>query len=112
MDGQKLSINPANIHAQVYAQNAKGVMYVKVHFADLNLYINSFTVRPSPRYAEKGKLWVQPPKFAIYGKWVTVLEFVNGAALWSLIEEEIEREVDRYQRDNAMPDDLSLEIPP
>lgn len=109
MDGQ-IRINTSKIHGQVYKQNDKGVMYVKVHIPDLDLYINSITVRPSIKYADKGELWVQVPKFAIYGKWIAPLEFTNSSIFWQLIKDEVLRAVDVYRYESNIPDDRLVDL--
>jgi hypothetical protein len=114
MDEQSIRINPANIFGQVYKKNDKGVMYVKVYLPDLGLYINSITVRPSVNYAEKGVPWVQVPKFAVYTRWISPLEFTKVSPLWPLIHDEVLRAVDRYQHDgdDDIPEEFRIEIPP
>ena len=103
----KLDIS--DMSAEVYTQNAKGVYYVKVGFPKIGLWINSWTVRRSDKYPEKG-LWVQPPSFFM-GRWIKVLEFRNDSELFDLISDEILRAVDIYNREKNVPvdSDISLE---
>src|SRR5665213_1837832 len=104
MDGNRLNIDTSKIFADVYHQNDKGVYYAKVSFPDLGLYINSWTIRQSDKYPEKG-LWVQPPSFYMGKRWIKVLEFRNDSELFDLIREEILRAVDRWEHEKAIPDD-------
>jgi len=102
----KLEIDPTRITARVYKQSAKGVMYVKVDFPDLGMYINSFTVQQSQKYEG---LWVQPPKSCVYGKWITILEFSKTSPLWDLIQDAVLRAVDAYSHeklDDTVIDDV------
>ena len=92
----ELKIDPTRISARVYKKSAKGVMYVKVDFPDLGVYINSFTVQPSQKYEG---LWIQPPKSCVYGKWITIVEFSKISPLRELIDDAINRAVDDYQHE-------------
>lgn len=110
MDGQTLRINASEIHGEVYKHvPEKNWYWVKIHFPELKLYVNSIRVSPSIKYPNK-EMWVQPPKMPIYGRWITVMEFENGAPLWQLIHDEALRAVDLFQREQLTPDDLPIDI--
>ena len=111
MDGQYLRINTAEIHGEVYKHvPEKSWWYVKIHFPDLKLYVNSIRVSPSVKYPDK-ELLVQPPKMPIYTRWITIMEFESGAPLWQLMHDEALRAVERFQHDQLLtPDDLDIDI--
>lgn len=104
-------IDDSLIFAEVYHEIPVQEMYlVKVGFPDIGFYIGSMTVRPSPRYPEKG-LWVQPPKYQTNGKWISPLEFTKESPLWRLIESAARLAVDQYLLKNtrdALPNDEDI----
>lgn len=104
-----MQLDVSEVYAEVYAKNDKGVMYVKVSFPSIGLYINSITVQQSPKYPGKG-LWVQMPRIYI-GKWKHVIEFRNDSPLKDLIHDAVLRAVDQYLHDDLVPvdDDVARE---
>jgi hypothetical protein len=73
------------IEASAYAGSGDAC-YVKIHLKGLGFYVNSISVKPSPRYPEKG-LWVQLPKYNVGGKWISPIEMNGNSHLWKRIEE-------------------------
>lgn len=95
-----MQIDTNELEAEVYAENRdKKILYVKVHIPSLGVYINSCTVRPSPKY---GDLWFQMPAFLIGSKWVKPIEFEGASAFLDLIKEEVMRAVDWYVQDKKL----------
>jgi hypothetical protein len=90
-------VDESQITAKVYKE-LNGMYLVNVGFPDIGFYIGSITVRPSPKYPERG-LWVQPPKYQPKpgGKYVSPLEFPKDSAFWPIIEAAARRAVDEYQ---------------
>ena len=78
-----MELNDDTVHAEYYAHASEGVIYVKV--AIFGLYLNSITVKVSPKYPEKG-LWVQFPKYSVKGAWIAPIECNPNGGLWKLIE--------------------------
>ncbi len=89
-----MQVDETKIAVNVYAEN-NGVHYAKVTFQGIGLYINSFTVRVSPKYPEAG-LWVQEPKYNVNGKWVKPVEFNKNSHLWKLVEERCRQAAENY----------------
>jgi hypothetical protein len=58
--------------------------YVKVTFAGMGMFINSFSVQPSQ--FENQPLWVQPPKHRQRGGFVPTVDFDKSYPLWQIIE--------------------------
>jgi hypothetical protein len=115
-----MRIDETQITAKVYKQ--VGEMYlVNVGFPDIGFYIGSITVRPSPKYPERGP-WVQPPKYQAKGKWISPLEFSKDSTLWPLIETAAREAVSAYNNqdvivtaedvDNFDPEEAFKDIPP
>lgn len=98
-----LMFDISDMSAEVYAQSGD-VYFVKVNFPAMGMYINSWSVRPSPRYPEKG-LWVQSPGRMLGKRWLKFIEFKNDSRFFDLIKDEVLRAVDQYQRDK----DVSVE---
>lgn len=97
-----MQIDTTTISAEVYAANIdKNILYIKVYIPSLRMYINSCTVKPSPKY---GGLWFQMPKFLIGKKWVSPIEFVGDSAFQDLIKDEAMRAVDLYVQDKKLQD--------
>lgn len=96
-----MQLDMTDVTAQVYAFNSqKNIMYIKVHIPSLRMYINSCTVRPSPKY---NNLWFQMPSF-LAGKWVNPIEFSGDSFFLDLIRDEAMRAADSYIRDNKLND--------
>src|SRR5437868_14466623 len=111
MDGQILRINTAEIHGTVYKHVPdKGWWWVKIHMPDLKLYVNSIRVSPSVKHADRQELWVQPPKMPVYTRWITIMEFENGAPLWDLMRDEALRAVDRYEHERLTAEGLDINL--
>jgi hypothetical protein len=91
-----IQIDESQIEAEVYHKTANGVYLAKVYLPGAGMYINSITVRPSPRYPEKG-LWLQMP-YAYWGKQPKRhVEFRSNSKLKTLIEDAVWRAVDSFQ---------------
>lgn len=97
-----MQIDTTQITAEVYAENRdKKVLYVKVYIPSLLMYINSCTVRPSPKF---GNLWFQMPAFLVGSKWVNPIEFNGASEFQDLIKDEAMRAADRYIWDEKLQD--------
>ncbi len=95
-----LQIDESKIQAEVYAKSpTKDILYIKIAIPSLELYMNSFTVRPSPKF---DGLWFQTPAFLMGKRWVKPLEFRNGSRLLDLMQDEAMRAADRYIQDNKL----------
>ncbi len=98
----QLSLDTTAIKAEVYAYNTnKQIHFVKVTIPDLNLYINSITVRPSKK--EVGP-WFQMPAIFAGGKMIRPIELPKSSILYSIIRDLTMRAVVEYSQ--AMPEDL------
>ena len=97
-----MQIDTTEITAEVYATNKlKNILYVKIYIPSLRMYINSCTVRPSPKF---GGLWFQMPWFKIGGKDTYPVEFNGPSEFKSLMEDEAMRAADRYIWDKKLQD--------
>lgn len=101
MSHGNLVVDTTAITAEVYAQNDKGVYYVKVAIPSLAMYINSITVRQSTKFDE---LWVQMPAFRIGSRWTKPLEFRGDSQLLSIIKDTVLRAVDAFSHANKVTD--------
>lgn len=110
MSDTRIQIDTAEITAEIYHQNAKGVYYAKVSIPSIGIYINSITIRESPKYPEKG-LWLQWPVF-FTGGWIRPVEWSKASQLKILLEDAVWRALDDYNRDRLIvPDDIVLPDP-
>lgn len=101
-----MRIDEDSIEAKVYYSSADGGFhYVKFFFPTLGLYIDSFSVRESPKHPDKG-LWVQPPAIPNNGKFVKPMEFLKGSPLWPILEAKARAAVD--EKDTLFPTDEDL----
>lgn len=95
-----MQIDTSKLHAEVYAENRdKKILYVKVSVPSLRMYINSCTVRPSPKYND---LWFQMPAFLMGAKWVKPIEFNGASEFLDLIKDEAMRAADQYIQDKKL----------
>lgn len=100
MSDTRIQIDTAQIVAEIYTQNAKGVYYAKVSIPSVGLYVNSITIRDSPKYPEKG-LWLQWPAF-MAGSWIKPVEWSNDSQLKVLLEDAVWRALDAYNRERLI----------
>lgn len=112
-----LQIDDKNIEAEVYTETKNGTYFIKVHLIGEGIgsfYINSFTVRPSPRFPENGP-WLQWP-FTMFGrKKNNYIEFDGPSQLKDLIEDAIWRAIDVWNSNKPKapdPSDDNKEINP
>ena len=107
-----MQIDESFIESEVYTttkdRSGNDIYFVKVSFIDIGLYINSITVRKSPKHPDKG-LWVQPPKYP--PNWKQHLEFSGDSPFWKLIEEAALKAVDNYYSDDWTPTEEELNNP-
>lgn len=97
-----MQVDLGELQAQVYAENRdKKILYVKVSIPSLRMYINSCTVRPSPKFND---LWFQMPAFLMGSKWVSPIEFNGASAFLDLLKDEAMRAVDQYVTDQNLGD--------
>lgn len=73
----------SGVVSYVYVYTDLDIAFVKVEFPWLGLYINSITVRESPR--QPNKLWVQLPAFKTGKRWTKPLELRNDSQLKDII---------------------------
>lgn len=92
------------IEASAYAGSGEAC-YVKIHLKGLGLYINSISVKPSPRYPEKG-LWVQLPKYHVNGKWLSPIEMNGNSHLWRRIEESCRVAAETWRNNEQIESEL------
>lgn len=99
-----MMISEQDITAEVYHES-KGIHYVKVIM--LGLYISGITVRPSPKFPEKG-LWVQMPSYKLGAIWKRYIEFDNESSLKDIMESKCREAVENYESNaidiNGIPD--------
>ena len=89
-----MQLDDKTVQAIVY-HTLNGVYFVKISF--FGMYINSITVRESPKYPESG-LWVQLPSFLDRkGKRTYHVEKNPNSKLWKLIEALCRDAVARYE---------------
>lgn len=97
-----MQIDTTKITAEVYAENRdKHILYIKVTIPSLRIYINSCTVRPSPKF---GDLWFQMPAFLVGTKWVRPIETNGVSEFVELLKDEAMRAADRYIFDKKLED--------
>lgn len=95
-----MQIDTTQITAEVYAENRdKHILYIKVTIPSLRIYINSCTVRPSPKF---GDLWFQMPAFLVGTKWVKPIETNGVSDFVELLKDEAMRAADHYIQDKKM----------
>ena len=97
-----MQIDTTRIAAEVYAENRdKHILYIKVSIPSLRIYINSCTVRPSPKF---GDLWFQMPAFLVGSKWIKPIENEGSSEFIDLLKDEAMRAADRYIFDQKLED--------
>ena len=92
------------VEASAYAGSGEAC-YVKIHLKGLGFYINSISVKPSPRYPEKG-LWVQLPKYHVNGKWISPIEMNGNSHLWRRVEEACRKAAGVWQKHELLSSDI------
>lgn len=97
-----MKLDISDLQATVYHKNDKGTYYVKITCSAIGMYINSITVRPSPKYP--GQLWVQMPAIYLGKRWIHVIEFRNDSQLQQLFQDAALRAVDAYNLESILPD--------
>lgn len=109
-----MQIDESYIESEVYTttkdKSGKDIFFVKISFLDVGFYINSITVKHSPKYPEKG-LWVQPPKYTYKGQWKQHLEFSGDSSFWKLIEEVTLKAIHDYCSNDWVPTEEELNNP-
>lgn len=97
-----MQIDTTKITAEVYATNRdNNTLYIKVGIPSLRMYINSCTVKPSPKY---GGLWFQMPAFLVGGKWTKPIEFSGDSEFQDLLKDEAMRAAEHYIWDKKLQD--------
>ena len=97
-----MQIDTTKITSEVYAMNRdSNTLYIKFHIPSLRMYINSCTVKPSPKY---GGLWFQMPAFKVGTKWTKPIEFVGDSELLDLFKDEAMRAAEHYIWDKKLQD--------
>ncbi len=93
--------------AEVYYRDDKAEYYlVKVNFPDIELFINSISVRRSPRY---GDLWVQMPAFKRGNGYIKPIELTKESVLRKKIESLVLEAVEALKTPDILPTDEDIE---
>lgn len=93
-----------DVEASAYAGSGEAC-YVKIHLKGLGFYINSISVKPSPRYPEKGP-WVQLPKYYVNGKWISPIEMNGNSHLWRRVEQACRAAAEIWQNHEQIESEL------
>lgn len=95
-----MKTEPTSIEAEVYYHDPNKERYfVKITFAELGMFINSFSVQPS-KY-EGQPLWVQPPKHRQRNGYTPTVDFDKSYQLWEVIEQKALDAVAQFNNTNT-----------